>query len=86
VLTLQVEGGTLSVALDSLSPESLIDLARQFLEPVTDSADYYRRQELTAAFARASGLTELSTLIAAQLMEENRPFRERWRKVMEAGI
>jgi hypothetical protein len=86
VLTLQVEGGTLSVALDSLSPESLIDLARQFLEPVTDSADYYRRQELTAAFARASGLTELSTLIAAQLMEENRSFRERWRKVMEAGI
>ena len=86
VLTLQVEGGTISVSLDSLSPESLIELARQFLELVTDSADYYRRQELTAAFARASGLTELSTLIAAQLMEENRSFRERWRKVMEAGI
>ncbi len=86
VLTLQVEGGTISVSLDSLSPESLIELARQFLELVTDSADYYRRQELTAAFARSSGLTELSTLIAAQLMEENRSFRERWRKVMEAGI
>ena len=48
--------------------------------------DYYHRQELVAVFARAAGLDQLSTTLAAQLMEENRPFRSRWMKVMEAGI
>jgi hypothetical protein len=31
-------------------------------------------------------LIQLSATIAAQLMEENRTFRTRWMKVMEAGI
>ena len=53
---------------------------------ITDSTDYYRRQENTAAFARLTGLTQLSATIADQLMEENTSFRMRWTKVMAAGI
>jgi hypothetical protein len=83
---IKVEGGTLAVAFDSISPRSLVEIAQAFTAQITDSTEYYRRQELTAAFARAAGLSELSTTLAAQLMEENRLFRSRWMKVMEAGI
>lgn len=86
MITLAVDGGTLRVALDSLTPEALVSIAQHFITTTTDSTEHYRRQELCAAFARAAGLTELSTTLAAQLMEENRPFRSRWMKVMEAGI
>jgi tRNA A-37 threonylcarbamoyl transferase component Bud32 len=81
-----LERGTLSIPFDSLTPESLVEIAQAFSAEVTDSTDYYRRQENTAAFARLNGLTQLSSTIAAQLMEENRSFRTRWTKVIEAGI
>jgi hypothetical protein len=63
-----------------------VEIAQSFAAQTTDSTDYYRRQEIIAAFARLNGLTQLSATIAAQLMEENRSFRMRWMKVMEAGI
>ncbi len=81
-----LDRGTLSLPLDSLTPESLVEIAQSFGAQATDSTDYYRRQENTAAFARLTGLTQLSTTIADQLMEENRSFRMRWTKVMAAGI
>ncbi len=81
-----LERGTLSIPFDSLTPECLVEIAQAFSAEVTDSTDYYRRQEVIASFARLNGLTQLSATIAAQLMEENRSFRTRWMKVMEAGI
>jgi hypothetical protein len=61
-------------------------MAQGFTMQITDSNDYYHRLELAATFARSAGLDRLSITLAAQLMEENRPFRSRWMKVMEAGI
>lgn len=81
-----LDRGTLSIPFESLTPESLVEIAQAFGAQITDSTDYYRRQETIAAFARLNGLIQLSTTIAAQLMEENRTFRTRWMKVMEAGI
>lgn len=81
-----LDRGTLSIPFDSLTPETLVEIAQAFCAQVTDSTEYYRRQENIAAFARLNGLSQLSATIAAQLMEENRPFRVRWMKVMEAGI
>ncbi len=75
-----LERGTLSLPFESLTPESLVEIAQAFGALTTDSTDYYRRQENTAAFARLNGLTQLSATIAAQLMEENRSFRSRWMK------
>jgi len=85
-VSVALDRGTLSIPFDSLTPESLVEIAQAFGAQVTDSTDYYRRQETIAAFARLNGLTQLSSTIAAQLMEENRTFRARWMKVMEAGI
>jgi predicted RNA-binding Zn-ribbon protein involved in translation (DUF1610 family) len=83
---LALDRGTLSIPFENLTPESLVEIAQAFGAQVTDSTDYYRRQETMAAFARLNGLIQLSATIAAQLMEENRTFRTRWMKVMEAGI
>ena len=85
-LQITVDGSTLSVPFESVTPECLVEIAQSFTARVTDSTDYYRRRELAAAFARAAGLTALSNTLAAQLMGENRPFRSRWMKLAEAGI
>jgi hypothetical protein len=81
-----LERGTLSLPFESLTPETLVEIAQSFGSQITDSTDYYRRQEIIAAFARLNGLTQLSATIAAQLMEENRSFRISLDEVMEAGI
>lgn len=85
-VTVALERGTLSLPFESLTPECLVEMAQSFSSQITDSTDFYRRQESIAAFARLNGLSQLSATIAAQLMEENRNFRSRWMKVMEAGI
>ena len=64
----------------------VIGIAVVFVNSLTSSRMKTVRQENTAAFARLNGLAQLSATIAAQLMEENRSFRTRWMKVMEAGI
>ncbi len=87
MLDIKVDGGTLSVPLDSITPESLIEMAQSFTAQITDSTDYFHRMELAAVFAHVAGLTQLSTTLATQLTEENRSFRMRWTKVMlESGI
>ncbi len=85
-VTVALDRGTLSLPFESLTPESLVEIAQALATQVTDSTDYYRRQENTAAFARLNGLTQLSSTIADQLMEENATFLMRWIKVMAAGI
>ena len=78
--------GELELPLADLTPESLLEMAQSFLESVTDSTDYYQRQEWIAVFARVNGLQSFSSVVAAQLMEENREFRLRWMKVLQGGI
>lgn len=84
-LRLSIDRGVIAVPLDTVDSESLIDMAQAFCAQITDSTEYYRRQELTAAFARIQGSHDAST-IAAQLMEENREFRTRWMQVLQGGI
>lgn len=85
-VSVALERGTLSLPFDSLTPESLVEIAQSFTTQVTDSTEFYHRQETVAAFARLNGLAQLSATIADQLMEENRPFRARWMRMMETGI
>lgn len=84
-IRITIERGVVTVPLDTVDSESLIDMAHAFCARVTDSTEYYRRQELMAAFARIQGSHDAST-IAAQLMEENREFRTRWMQVLQGGI
>jgi tRNA A-37 threonylcarbamoyl transferase component Bud32 len=80
--TLSFERGTSSLPTESISPETLIDIATAFTNLVTDSADYYQRLEQTACFARITDLPSISSALAASLMEENRAFRTRWLKAL----
>jgi len=82
-VTISQDRGVVTVPMDSVSPETLLAAAQFFAGQVTDSTDYYQRQERIAAFARVTGLHSLSATVAAQLMEENRSFRMRWMKVVQ---
>ncbi len=82
-VTVTLERGVLTLPLDSLAPETLLEAAQFFADQTTDSSDYYLRQERIAVFARVTGLHNLSATVAAQLMEENRSFRSRWMKVVQ---
>lgn len=81
-LTLTVDRGTVPVAMTVVSPQTLVEMATSYVEGVTDSTEYYRRQEQLAVFARVTGLDSVAAMIAAPLMEENRAFRMRWLKVL----
>jgi len=80
-ITLSLERGNITLQLNDLTPQTLLDAAQFFATQTTDSTEYYERQERVAAFARVAGLTNFSATVAAQLMEENRSFRSRWMKV-----
>lgn len=82
-VTVSLERGIVPLPLESLAPETLLESAQAFATQTTDSADYYRRQERIAVFARVVGLHSLSATVAAQLMEEHRGFRLRWMKVVQ---
>lgn len=82
-VTAVLDRGALTVPLESITPESLIEMAQFFAAQITDSSEYYQRLEQIAVFARVAGLHNLSATIAAQLMEENRDFRTRWMKVVQ---
>ena len=78
--------GAVTIPLDQVAPETLIELAQFFLKDVSDSSEYYRRQEQIAIFARMEERQAIANEVASQLMEENRPFRSRWLKVLQGGI
>jgi serine/threonine protein kinase len=86
IATVTLERGQLTIATDSLTAETLVAVAQSMLTNISDSTDYYRRQELIAVFAKMRGLDHISTLIASQLAEENRPFRQRWARVGQTGL
>lgn len=70
------------IPLEQVEPETLIKIAQTFCNSISDTPDYQHRQELIAIFARMQGLTEVASNVAAQLMDESRPFRQRWMKVL----
>jgi serine/threonine protein kinase len=84
-MTMTLSRGALTIPMDQITPEMLIDMAQSFGAQVSDSTDYYRRQELIAIFARVQGLQTVAAHVADQLMEENRGFRSRWLKVLQNG-
>ncbi|RBP45730.1 serine/threonine protein kinase [Roseimicrobium gellanilyticum] len=81
-----LERGQVSIETDTLTPDLLITVAQNILEGVTDSTDYYRRQELIVVFAKMQGLYHIVSPVASQLMEENRAFRQRWARVEQSGM
>jgi hypothetical protein len=81
-----IDRGELQIPTEMITPECFIEIAQKLADPVTDSTDYYRRQERIAVFARINGLQGLSAIVAARLMEENRGFRTRWMRVLQGGI
>jgi len=83
--TLSLERGQVSVPTDSLAPDTLIAMAQTISDTISDSTDYYRRQELIVVFAKMQGLDQTASSVAGQLMEENRGFRQRWAKVEQSG-
>ncbi len=84
--TVTLERGQLQVSTESLSADSLVAVAQSMCSDISDSTDYYRRQELIAVFAKMQGLDQIATLVASQLGEENRPFRQRWARVVQSGL
>ena len=60
-------------------------MAQDFCGSVRDSSEYYRRREMIAVFAKLQGLDAMAHAVAAQLMEENRVFRQRWTLVEQGG-
>ena len=81
-VSLRTDRGSISLPLDSISPETLVEMAQKYTAEVTDSTEYYQRRERIAVFARVAGLQDLSSTLAAELMEENRSFRQRWLRVL----
>jgi hypothetical protein len=81
-MMLTLDRGGVVVPMSVVAPETLVEMATAYVSGVTDSTEYYRRQELTAVFARITGLNATAAMIAAPLMEENREFRMRWLKVL----
>lgn len=84
-MTVTLSRGALIIPMDQVAPEMLIEMAQSFCAQVSDSTDYYRRQEFIAIFARVQGLQTVAAHVADQLMEENRGFRSRWLKVLQNG-
>jgi hypothetical protein len=84
--TIKMERGQYLLPTEELKVESLIAMAQFFVQGVTDSTDYYRRQEMIAVFAKMQGLDHMAMTVAAQLMEENREFRQRWALAEQTGF
>ena len=81
-----LERGQMSIEADTITPEMLVSIAQSVVESITDSTDYYRRQELIVVFAKMQGLNHIALPAANQLMEENRAFRQRWARVEQSGM
>ena len=83
--TIALERGEITIPTDSLPPDFFVTIAQKFCDSVTDSTDYFRRQEMIVIFAKMQGLDQMANAVAAQLMEENRDFRQRWMRVEQTG-
>lgn len=84
--TVALERGQFQLPTESLTPDTLVAIAQSICATISDSTDYYRRQELIVVFAKMQGLDHISSLVATQLSEENRAFRQRWASVGQSGL
>lgn len=84
--TVTMDRGQFSIPTDSITAEGLIAMAQAFDEKISDSTEFYRRQELIAIFAKMQGLDQMAEAVATQLMEENKAFRQRWALVEQTGF
>jgi tRNA A-37 threonylcarbamoyl transferase component Bud32/predicted RNA-binding Zn-ribbon protein involved in translation (DUF1610 family) len=84
-LRIALDRGVIAIPLSTVTAETLVEMAQTFCNAITDSTEFYRRRELIAAFARVKGLSNTSSTVAAELMEDNRGFRERWARVLMGG-
>lgn len=83
--TVALERGEVTIPTETLPPDLFITMAQQFCSSITDSTDFYRRQEMIVIFAKMQGLDQMANAVAAQLMEENRTFRQRWMRMEQSG-
>jgi len=84
-VTVALQRGEIVLPLESLAADTLVAMEQSFCQRINDSAEYYRRQELIAVFAKMEGLEQMAHTVAQQLMEENRAFRQRWTRVEQSG-
>ena len=84
--TFSLERGQFVLPTTTLAPETLVSIAQAMNTTVSDSTDYYRRQELIVIFAKMNGLDQIAAVVASQLSEENRAFRLRWARVAQSGL
>jgi serine/threonine protein kinase len=84
-ITITMERGQFAVPSDTLAPEALINMAQFFCDGVSDSTDFYRREEMIVVFAKIQGLEQYVAALTSQLLEENRDFRLRWARVELSG-
>lgn len=70
------------IPMEQVEPDALVKMAQAFCSTISDTTDYQHRQEMIAIFARVEGLTDVASTVATQLMDECRPFRLRWMKVL----
>lgn len=83
--TIALERGEVTVPTETLPPDLFIQMAQKFCESVTDSTNFYQRQEMIVIFAKLQGLDEMANAVALQLMQENRSFRQRWTRIEQTG-
>ena len=79
-LDFKVAAGELSVPLDSVSNEGLIELAEAM--PVQqEMTEYFKRRELLVLFAYLSGELQTALKVGEELMVDSREFRLRWKQI-----
>lgn len=84
-ITVMLPRGAITLPMEQIGPEMLIEMAQGFLKTISDSTDYWHRQEMIAIFARLQGRPQIANEVASQLMDDYRPFRERWLRVLQSG-
>jgi hypothetical protein len=85
-LTMALPFGSRFMKLEQVKPETLLTMAEDYCRKVSDSSDYYHRQELMAIFAYMHGLRQDPYRgQTQQLMREHRGFASRWLNVLQGG-
>ncbi len=84
-ITVALQHGEVAFPTEMIAPDMLVAMAQKYCQGVSDSTDYYRRQEMIAIFAKTVGLDQMAQAVAGQLMEENRAFRQLWTNVEQGG-
>jgi hypothetical protein len=80
-VTLETATGPVSIATTALAPEALARFAEARLESTRDANLYYHSQETLVWFALLTRLDDVLQRQLPLLTQENRSFRQRWRRI-----